>query len=279
MALDDRRRPDARSPPRRIPAPAATSQGELTNLIATIGENMRCAAPPALGVRGRRRRLHAQPGGARLGKIGVLVALEVDRRQGQARGARQAARHARGRRQPAVADRRPSLDPAVVERERAMLTEQARAERQGRRHRRQDGRGPDPQVLPGGACCSSRPSSSTARPRSSTGRRRGGQGGRRAGRGLRASCASPWARASRRSPSDFAAEVAAQLKQASMTTDTGARAVEARAVPKKLQLHEAPDAVDAPLSPRPAEALGRGADGRVGEYGLDPAMVARSPRR
>ena len=41
------------------------------------------------------------------------------------------------------------LDPAVVERERAIFTEQARASRQAREDHREDGRGPDPQVLRG----------------------------------------------------------------------------------------------------------------------------------
>ena len=41
------------------------------------------------------------------------------------------------------------LDPAVVERERGVLTEKAAPERQARRHRRQDGRGRHAQVLRG----------------------------------------------------------------------------------------------------------------------------------
>ena len=99
------------------------SPSELTQLIATIGENMTLRrAAHARGRRRRRRRLRAQRAGA---------GPRQDRRAGGARSrpatsakladARQADRHARRRHQPAVArPSTPSTRPRV-ERERAVL--------------------------------------------------------------------------------------------------------------------------------------------------------------
>ena len=89
-----------------FPGSGRDVQGELTNMIATIGENMSLRRAASLSVSDGVVVAYMHNSVAPdLGKIGVLVALEIDRRQGQARRARQAARHARGRRQPAVADR------------------------------------------------------------------------------------------------------------------------------------------------------------------------------
>ncbi len=156
------------------PGTGRTVAERADQLIATIGENMTLRrAARAVGRAGRRRQLYAQrqsaPG---LGKIGVLVGLEVRRRRGQARRARQAARHARRRGQPAGAGRR-RLDPAGASSARsAVLTEQARAFGQAGGDHREDGRGPAAQVLRGGRAARAGLRASTARA--------GSQGGREA---------------------------------------------------------------------------------------------------
>ena len=72
-----------------FPGTGRDVQGELTNLIATIGENMSLRrAALAVGVRRRRRRLRAQRGGAGPRQDRRAGGARIDRRQGQARGAR-----------------------------------------------------------------------------------------------------------------------------------------------------------------------------------------------
>ena len=89
----------------------------------------------ALGVRRRRGLLRAQHGGARSRQDRRAGGARIDRRQGQARGAGQAARHARRGGQPAVAHRRRSRQGGDRARARGADRE-GRPERQDRRHRR-----------------------------------------------------------------------------------------------------------------------------------------------
>ena len=112
-------------------------------------------APPRRPSRSRRGRrssptstMRVAPG---LGKIGVLVALESERRRGRARGARQAARHAHRRGQSAGAATATSSTRTLVERERAIAAGEGGRDRQAGRHRREDGRRRDRQV-PQGEC-------------------------------------------------------------------------------------------------------------------------------
>ena len=103
-------------------------QGELTQLIATIGENMSLRRATKLSV-GEGVVAGYVHGGVTptLGKIGVLIALEStgDKAKLAALG-KQLAMHvaAASPRSLSVAD----LDPAAVERERAVLTDQAGAQ-------------------------------------------------------------------------------------------------------------------------------------------------------
>jgi len=100
---------------------------ELTQLIATIGENMNLRRAAALS---------AEPGvvasymhnavDATLGKIGVLVALKSSGDKAKlAELGRQIAMHIAAANPQAVSVK--TLDPASVERERSVLSEQARA--------------------------------------------------------------------------------------------------------------------------------------------------------
>ena len=103
LALGDRRR--CRRARRAPHGPSGgTVEEKLTANIATIGENQSLRRVAVLeveqGVVVPYVHNAAAPG---LGKIGVLVALESGGRQGRARGARQAARDAHRRRQPAGA--------------------------------------------------------------------------------------------------------------------------------------------------------------------------------
>ncbi len=96
-----------RSRRRRTPAPAATCRAS-SHAPDRHHRREHVAAPPACcrsPTASSASYMHNKVA-TDLGKIGVLVALESTRRQGQARGARQAARHACGVGQPAVADRR-----------------------------------------------------------------------------------------------------------------------------------------------------------------------------
>lgn len=109
------------------PASGRTVADELLHLIATIGENMNVRRVAKLGVKpgvlGSYVHNVQAPG---LGKIGVLVALETE---GDAATldalARQIAMHVAATAPQSVS--RDDLDPALVERERNILAEQARA--------------------------------------------------------------------------------------------------------------------------------------------------------
>ena len=92
------------------PGKKITVEEQVKELIATIGENMSVRRTATLqvseGVVGSYVHSQVAPG---LGKIGVLVALEVDRQERRrARGSRPPARHARRRHQ----SRSPSISPA-----------------------------------------------------------------------------------------------------------------------------------------------------------------------
>jgi elongation factor Ts len=99
---------------------------ELTHMIATIGENMSLRRAETLsvaeGVVTSYVHSAAAPG---LGRIGVLVALESSGDQAQLAGlAKQVAMHVAAASPQSVST--DDLDPESVERERAVLTEQAR---------------------------------------------------------------------------------------------------------------------------------------------------------
>jgi elongation factor Ts len=109
------------------PGTGRNVQGELTHLIATIGENMSLRRAASLsvsdGVIVAYTHLAVAPG-AELGKIGVLVALESTGDKAKlAPLAKQLAMHvaAANPQSLTVAD----LDKAAVERERAVLSEKA----------------------------------------------------------------------------------------------------------------------------------------------------------
>jgi len=109
--------------------PEGGTVGDLiTNLIATIGENMvlRRAARFAVtkGAIGSYVHNAVAPG---LGKIGVLVAIEGEGDQGQlADLGRKIAMHVAATSPLSLSSE--DLDPAAIERERAVLTEKAREE-------------------------------------------------------------------------------------------------------------------------------------------------------
>ena len=109
------------------PGKSHSAQDELTNLVATIGENMTLRRTAALKVAQGvvAGYLHNQSGDG-LGKIGVLVALESAAPAAPLSAlARQLAMHIAAAKPDAIsAD---GLDPAAVARERDVLAEQARA--------------------------------------------------------------------------------------------------------------------------------------------------------
>ena len=108
------------------PGTGRTVEEEITHQIATIGENMmlRRAATLSVGTGALASYLHGSlaPG---LGKIGVLVALESEGDQGKlAELGKQLAMHIAATKPMAIS--RDDLDPAIVEREKGVLAEQAR---------------------------------------------------------------------------------------------------------------------------------------------------------
>ena len=110
------------------PGTGRTVADEITNLVATIRENIRLRRTAVLsvptGVVGHYVHMAAAEG---LGRLGVLVALESNApAERLKRPARELAMHIAAASPQAVS--RESLDPAAVERERAVLAEQARAE-------------------------------------------------------------------------------------------------------------------------------------------------------
>ncbi len=108
-----------------FPGSGRDVQGELTNLIATIGENMSLRRAAAISVSDGVVAAYVHNSVAPdLGKIGVLVALESTGDKEKLAGfAKQLAMHvaATNPQSLSVAD----LDKAVVERERAVLAEKA----------------------------------------------------------------------------------------------------------------------------------------------------------
>ncbi len=109
------------------PQTGRTVERELTQLIGTIGENMKLSRSAALAVEKGvvSAYMHNQlaPG---LGKIGVLVALESegDQEKLESLGKQIAMHVAAARPQASSQDQ---IDPALAERERNVLIEQARA--------------------------------------------------------------------------------------------------------------------------------------------------------
>jgi elongation factor Ts len=109
------------------PGTGRTVAEELTHLISTIGENMNVRRTATLetdkGVIGSYVHNAVAPG---LGKIGVLIAIESGAPAGKLEGlAKQLAMHVAAASPQAVS--REGLDTAVVERERSVLGELARA--------------------------------------------------------------------------------------------------------------------------------------------------------
>ena len=110
------------------PGTGRTVAEEITNLVATIGENIQLRRTAVLsapvGAVGDYIHMPATPG---LGRLGVIVAVESDApAESLARPAHEFAMHIAAASPHAVS--RDSLDQAMVERERAVLAEQARAE-------------------------------------------------------------------------------------------------------------------------------------------------------
>ena len=109
------------------PGTHKTVDEELTALIATIGENMSLRRvtllSPNPGVVASYMHNALTPG---LGKIGVLVALETTASTGQMQAlGKQLAMHVAASAPQAIS--RDAIEGSLVERERAILTEQARA--------------------------------------------------------------------------------------------------------------------------------------------------------
>ena len=186
------------------PDSAVTVAEELTQLVATIGENMTLRRAKRLsvtdGVVATYVHSALRPG---LGKIGVLVAVQGPRRAGGAGDARPPGRHARRRQRGRWRWTSTRVDPAALEREKAMLIEQAKQSGRPDNDHREDGRGPHPQVLRG-----SRAAGAGLGAR----RRKPGEGGAEEGRrdAARLRALPAWARAStsrraRTSPREVAA--------------------------------------------------------------------------
>jgi elongation factor Ts len=109
------------------PGTGRTVAEELTHMVATIGENMTIRRARVLSVSSGvvATYMHAalRPG---LGKIGVLVAIEADSEiDGLEMLGRQVGMHVAATRPDALDI--DAVDPAALERERAVLSEQARA--------------------------------------------------------------------------------------------------------------------------------------------------------
>ena len=109
------------------PNTGRTVEDELTQLIGTIGENMKLGRSAMLSVTSGvvSGYVHNQltPG---LGKLGVLVALESEGTADKLEGlAKQLAMHIAAANPNAVSQE--DVDPTIVQRERAVLEEQARA--------------------------------------------------------------------------------------------------------------------------------------------------------
>jgi elongation factor Ts len=108
------------------PETGRSVEEELTQTIATIGENMKLSRAAALSVdRGAVSAYVHNQLAPNLGKIGVLVALEADVESEKLEGlAKQLAMHVAAAQPNAVSQA--DIDPDVVERERRVLEQQAR---------------------------------------------------------------------------------------------------------------------------------------------------------
>ena len=111
---------------------AKTAKGEIvsdmvTNLIATIGENMRLRRSARLSVSQGAVSLYLHNAqGEGVGRLGVIVALEGAGDQAVLREvARKIALHVAGTPMPPLALSPEDLDPAAVEKEKKLLTDQA----------------------------------------------------------------------------------------------------------------------------------------------------------
>jgi elongation factor Ts len=110
-----------------FPTTGRSVEDELTQMIGTIGENMKLGRATMLavdnGVVGSYVHSQMAPG---LGKLGVLVALESTGDTAKLDGlAKQLAMHVAAANPNAVSQE--DVDPTIVERERSVLEEQARA--------------------------------------------------------------------------------------------------------------------------------------------------------
>ena len=141
-----------------------TVDEEVTQAIAVIGENID-AAPHRLsrGAAGRGRRLPAQP--ARRRASASSACWWRWRRTGDAGAARRdsasSSRCTSPPTNPQARRRADALDPGRGRARAGDLRRPGARLGQAREHHREDGRGPDAQVLRGSRCCSSRSSSST----------------------------------------------------------------------------------------------------------------------
>ncbi|HEY2356152.1 MAG TPA: translation elongation factor Ts [Phenylobacterium sp.] len=111
---------------------AKTTKGEtvndmVTNMIATIGENMRLRRSARLSVDQGAVALYLHNAqGDGVGRLGVIVALEGAGDQGTLKEVgRKIAMHVAGTPMPPLALSTDDLDPAAVEKEKKFLTEQA----------------------------------------------------------------------------------------------------------------------------------------------------------
>ena len=110
------------------PGTGRTVAEEITNLVATVGENVRLRRTAVLSARAGLvgHYVHA-PVAEGLGRLGVLVALDSEApAEGLARFGHELAMHIAASSPLAVS--RDALDPAAVARERTVLAERARAE-------------------------------------------------------------------------------------------------------------------------------------------------------
>ena len=145
------------------PGKSVTVEDHVKEMVATIGENMSVRRTVAMSVgEGHVAEYVHNKAADGLGKIGVLVVLESKGDKAALAGfGRQLAMHIAAAAPAAITAE--ELDPALIERERAVYTGAGQSFRQVARDRRQDGgRAPAQGVLPAGGAACSRPSSAPA---------------------------------------------------------------------------------------------------------------------
>ena len=232
----------------------------LKELVAKIGENMTRAPRHRAGGQSPAwsRPMSTTPPAPELGKIGVLVALEstADRAK-LARSAKQIAMHVAAANPLALIDA-DRLPKDVVERERAISADQAASIRQARSGHREDDGGP--------ACANStRNRAAAAGLRASTARRQVAKVVEKASKDFGAPVEIDGfvrfavGEGIEKADSDFADEVAAQ-RAVGRELNASSRMRGSRCMSR---LHET-RCRDPQISPRSAEGLRRGADGRAG---------------